>query len=288
MTTVALSPDTALVVEGGAMRGVFSTGLLDGFLERGFDPFTLGVGVSAGAGNLAAYRARMHGRNLTIYTDYSLRPEFMNLGRFLRGGHLMDLDWLWRTTIAEIRLDRKTIYADQNRPLVVCLTDVETGEAVYHETTADDLEPVLKASSAMPILYRDFPLIDGRPMADGGLVDPLPVGEAIRRGACRVMVIRSRPRGYEKKENLLQHILNWRLRRFPLLRKTMARRVRRYNEAVALIRRPSSGISITEICPPDTFRSSRLSRDPRILFEGYEQGRALADEAIAAWERTPV
>jgi len=284
---MAISPDTALVVEGGAMRGVFSAGLLDGFLERGFDPFALGVGVSAGAGNLAAYRARMHGRNLTIYTDYSLRPEFMALGRFLRGGHLMDLDWLWRTTIAEIRLDLKTIYAD-GRPLAVCLTDVQRGEAVYRETAADDLEAVLKASSAMPVLYRDFPLIDGRPMADGGLVDPLPVGEAIRRGARRIMVIRSRPRNYEKRENVLQHILNWKLRRFPLLREAMARRVRRYNETVALIRRPPPGISITEICPPDGFRSSRLSRDPRILFEGYEQGRALAGEAIEAWEGTSV
>jgi len=285
---MAISPDTALVVEGGAMRGVFSAGLLDGFLERGFDPFALGVGVSAGAGNLAAYRARMHGRNLKIYTDYSLRPEFIALGRFLRGGHLMDLDWLWRTTISEIRLDLKTIYANQSRPLVVCLTDVQTGEAVYRETAADDLEAVLKASSAVPVLYRGFPLIDGRPMADGGLVDPLPVGETIRRGARRIMVIRSRPRDYQKRENLLQHILNWKLRRFPLLKEAMVRRVRRYNETVALIRRPPPGVSITEICPPDGFRSSRLSRDPRILFEGYEQGRALAGEAIEAWEGTSV
>lgn len=281
---MAISPDTALVVEGGAMRGVFSTGLLDGFLERGFDPFALGVGVSAGAGNLAAYRAGMHGRNLKIYTDYSLRPEFMDLGRFLRGGHLMDLDWLWRTTIAEIRLDLKTVYAD-GRPLVVCLTDVQRGGEVYRETTVDDLEAVLKASSAMPILYRGFPLIDGRPMADGGLVDPLPIEEAIRRGARRIMVIRSRPRGYKKRESLLQHILGWKMRRFPSLKEAMARRVRRYNETVALIRRPPPGISITEICPPDGFRSSRLSRDPRILFEGYEQGRTLAAEAIEAWKR---
>jgi len=285
---MTISPDAALVVEGGAMRGVFSTGLLDGFLEQGFDPFAMGIGVSAGAGNLAAYRARMHGRNLKIYTDYSLRPEFMNLKRFLYGGHLMDLDWLWRTTIAEIRLDLDTIYADPGRPLIVCLADVRTGEAVYRKTEAADLEPLLKASSAMPILYRTFPRIDGRPMADGGLVDPLPVGEAIRRGARRIMVIRSRPSGYEKKEGLIQYTLNWQLRCFPHLKEAMANRVKGYNETVALIRRPPPGITITEICPPDTFRSSRLSRDPRILLEGYEQGRALSGEAIAAWERNTI
>lgn len=130
----------ALVVEGGALRGVFSTGVLDGFLEAGFHPFDFFIGVSSGASNLAAYLAGMKGRNRKIYLDYSLRPEFISLARFLRGGHLMDLDWLWE-------------------------------------------------------------------------------------------------------------------------------------------------ITIREICPPDGFRVSRLSRDPRILQEGYGQGRTLAAEAVARWEK---
>ena len=82
------------------MRGVFSTGVLDGFLERQFDPFHLYVGVSAGATSIAAYLAEMHGRNRRIYTELSTGPEFINLARFLRGGHLMDLDWLWNVTIS--------------------------------------------------------------------------------------------------------------------------------------------------------------------------------------------
>ena len=102
---------TALVVEGGALRGVFSTGILDGFLESRFNPFDFYLGVSSGASNLAAYLAEMIGRNKRIYTDYSLRPEFIDPVRFLRGGHLMDLDWLWDTTIREIRLDLQRIYA---------------------------------------------------------------------------------------------------------------------------------------------------------------------------------
>ena len=94
-----------LLVEGGAMRGIFTTGVLDGFLEARFNPFDLFIGVSSGAANLAAYLAEMPKRNFRIYTDYSLRPEFISFKRFIRGGHLMDLDWLWEKTIAEIRLD---------------------------------------------------------------------------------------------------------------------------------------------------------------------------------------
>jgi len=273
---------SALVVEGGAMRGVFSTGLLDGFLERRFNPFACFVGVSAGAGNLAAYLAEMPGRNLRVYTDYSLRPEFLDFARFLRGGHLMDLDWLWRTTISEIRLDLDRIYA-RRKPLIVCLTDVLAGKAVYRETDAGNLEQTLKASSALPILYRGFPLVDGRPMADGGLTDGIPVGEAIRRGASRIMVVRSRPRNYEKRESFLQRVMRWKMREWPQLTAAVAQRVERYNEAVALIRRPPLGVSVVEICPPENFRPSRLSRNPDALFEGYRQGRDMAEEAMAQW-----
>ena len=97
--------ESALVVEGGALRGVFSTGLLDAFLEARFNPFDLFIGVSSGASNLAAYLAGMIGRNRNIYMDYSLRPDFISYPKFLRGGHLLDLDWLWDITIREVRLD---------------------------------------------------------------------------------------------------------------------------------------------------------------------------------------
>ncbi len=276
--------DTALVVEGGALRGVFSTGLLDGFLEANFNPFDLCVGVSSGASNLAAYLAGMIGRNARIYMEYSLRPDFISFSKYLRGGHLLDLDWLWEVTIREIRLDLGTVYSRGN-PFIVVMTDVHTGEAIYQLTSAGDLEQVLKASSAMPIFYRGYPQVGGRPMTDGGVADALPVGEAIRRGARRVMVIRSRPRDYRKGAGVAEWVLRRHVRQYPLLRQAMATRSRRYNEAVALIRKPPEGVSIIEICPPGNFRVSRLSKDRLILQEGYEQGRALAGEAMGLWER---
>jgi predicted patatin/cPLA2 family phospholipase len=276
------SSRSALVVEGGALRGVFSTGLLDGFLEARFNPFDLFIGVSSGASNLAAYLAGMIGRNRSIYMDYSLRSDFISFPKFLRGGHLLDLDWLWDVTIREIRLDLATIYS-RAKPFVVVLTDAQTGAAHYKLTGAHDLEHVLKASSAMPLLYRGYPEVDGRPMTDGGVADSIPVGEAIRRGARRIMVIRSRHRDYLKRPGLSERVMRWHVRQLPLLREAMTKRVERYNDAVALIRKPPEGVSIIEICPPEIFRVSRLSQDRIILQEGYEQGRALAAEAIARW-----
>jgi len=281
MTRQALN--AALVVEGGALRGVFSTGILDGFLEARFNPFDFYIGVSSGASNLAAYLAEMMGRNFKIYSDYSLRPEFINFARFLRGGHLMDLDWLWDITIREIRLDLSSIYA-KRKPFIVAMTDVRTGQTCYRTTGADDLEDVLKASSAMPVFYRNYPIIDGVPMTDGGAGDAIPVGEAIRRGARRIMVIRSRHRNYVKRNGLSDYILRMCVWRYPLLQQTMATRVPRYNEALAIIRKPPDGVSIIEICPPENFRVTRLSQDKHVLEEGYEQGRTMAVEAIAQWK----
>jgi len=275
--------DTALVVEGGAMRGVFSTGVLDGFLERHFNPFHFYIGVSAGATSLAAYLAEMPGRNRKIYTDYSIRPEFINVPRFLRGGHLVDLDWLWDITIARMRLNLPTIYA-KGKPFIVGLTDVHTGKAVYKETAAEDLEHLLKASSALPLFYRDFPLVDGVPMTDGGVADPIPIAETIRRGAQRIMVIRTRAGDYKKSRDPWNYLISWFLRQYPALRETILNQDRIYNNAASLIHNPPSGVSIIQVCPPDGFQTGRFSRKPEVLHEGYQQGHASADDAIARWE----
>ncbi len=278
----ACSLNTALVVEGGAMRGVFSTGVLDGFLEAGFNPFDLYIGVSSGASNIAAYLAQMHGRNAKIYLDYSLRPEFLSYSRFIFGGHLLDLDWMWKTTIREIRLDLPVIYS-RNRPFIAVLTDVLTGSAFYKHTGAADLEQTLKASSAMPLVYRDFPPIDGRPFTDGGLADPLPVKAAVELGAVKIMVVRSRLKEYRKKKSIFDRIVLRHVRAYPLLMEAIKRRVDVYNESVELIRRPPAEISVIEICPPDNFRVSRLTRDRGLLEEGYDQGRAASKSAIERW-----
>lgn len=274
--------NTALVVEGGALRGVFSTGILDGFLNAKFNPFDFYIGVSSGASNLAAYLAEMNGRNGKIYMDYSLRPAFISVAKFIRGGHLMDLDWLWDITIREIRLDLSVIYSKQ-KPFITVLTDVQTGHAIYKVTSAGDIEHVLKASSAMPVFYRGYPMVEGRPMTDGGITDAIPVGEAIRRGARRIMVIRSRKQDYTKRRGMSEYFMRWYVRRYPLLQDAMTKRVERYNKAVALIRTPPEGVCIVEICPPERFRVTRLCRDLRVLQEGYEQGRELSTKAIARW-----
>lgn len=268
----------ALVVEGGAMRGIFAAGVLDGFMEKDFNPYDFCIGVSAGAVNLAAWLCGQKERNLKVFTDYSCRPEFISFGRLFTGGHVLDLDWLWDITIREIRLDLAA-FSRQDTPFYVVTTDALTGEALYLPAEAGSLEHHLKASSALPVFYRGYPELLGRPMTDGGVSDSIPVIKAYEMGARDITVILSRPSGYRKKEkkSLLNDLM---LRDRPAIRRVMGERGRHYNRAVDFIESPPADCRISVISPPDDFSVGRTTRDSAVLREGYRMGRAAADRHI--------
>ena len=274
-TRASIAPpcEHALIVEGGGMRGIFSAGVLDAFSDRGYCPFDLCLGVSAGSTNLAAWLAGQRGRNYTVITDYSCRPQFIAFRRFLAGGHWLDLDWLWDITIREIRLDLDR-FEHQPIPLYVVATRVDSGKAVYVRATADNLEPLLKVSCAVPIVYRDFPLLDGLRLTDGGVADAIPVLKAYAMGAREMTVILSRPKGYRKTGPKTPWLLRRLLKTYPQLAEAMINRWTAYNRAIAFIENPPADCRIRVIAPPAHFAVGRLTTDPGKLEAGYAMGLA--------------
>ncbi|WP_114765120.1 patatin-like phospholipase family protein [Vibrio rhodolitus] len=274
---------TALIVEGGAMRSVFSCGILDHFLAENFSPFESFWGVSAGASNLAAYLAKMPGRNKKIYLDYSRRKEFINLRQYLGGGDLIDLDWMWQITLDELGIDRQVLTADK-RPFFLVVARQDSGQAEYHTPDVDMLAETMKASSALPIMYRHGVDLNGKRYVDGGVADAIPVAEAIARGARKIMVLRSRPASYRKSDEKLKPLLKHLLRETPNLIEPMLTRAARYNQTVALIENPPQGVEIMQICPPESFKLKRLSRDASSLELAYQLGVEAGQEAIERWK----
>jgi len=274
----------ALVVEGGAMRSVFSAGLLDRFLQENFKPFDFYIGVSAGASNLAAYLSGEARKSLDIYLDFALRKEFISYRRFVGGGHLLDLDWIISATLSQSFLNIPAIYR-QEKPFYVCVTEVASGGAHYVKTNPENLARVIKASTALPLIYRGFPEVDGRAMTDGGVADGIPIKEAIRLGAKRIMVVRSRLAGYQKRDTLAHRYIRWKLRGHAALVATMRERVKRHEQTVALLANPPPGVSIVDVFPPDQFVLGRFTRDRDRLLKGYEIGFETAMDAIARWRR---
>jgi predicted patatin/cPLA2 family phospholipase len=261
------------------MRGIFSTGVLDAFIQANYNPFEWCVGVSAGATNIAAFLARMYRRNHQVYMDYSTNPEFINFKKFISGSHFMDLDWLWEQTIRDVRLDMKTIMNGPSK-FYVGVTNVETGKVEYIKPTEESLEETIKASSAVPIMYKHPVNIDGTDYLDGGISDPIPVEKAVELGAKCVLVLRSKKYNY-KMDDSNKLLTKFMLRKLPKIREAVEKRSEIYNGQVDFIRTEHEGIKMIEVCPPDMFRTKRLTKDKEILEQDYQLGFEYGEKIIA-------
>jgi len=258
------------------MRCIFAAGVLHSFGKAGFDPFDLYIGVSAGACHLASHLAGQHDRNFDITLRYSMTSDFINPWRFLRGGHLMDLDWMWEQTIRNYCLDLAYLFEklrSQNKEYLIVVTSMESGQAVYLHPDENMLAHYLKVSSSLPVLYRNILEIDNEKATDGGIADAIPVREACHCGATDITVIRSRSAGYVKKHSrLAAAIFSLYFRKYPRLVEKFRKRAENYNASVEFIHSPPEGVRITEIAPPDNTAIGRTTKNETPLRAAYETG----------------
>jgi predicted patatin/cPLA2 family phospholipase len=273
-----------LVVEGGALRSVYSAGILDGFLQRNFNPFDLAIGVSAGASNLLFYLSNEKGQSIKLFRQAVEHSEFINYWRFLRGGHLLDMDWLF----SQPEVTHFTTHLNFNLkcPLLIGLTEVSTGKSVYLQCSQQNYLNALKASMSLPLLYRSFPVISGQAMTDGGIADGIPVAEAIKQGASKIMLIRSRHQNYKKNDTLWHRLIRWKLREHKALVETMEKRVNIHQQTCQLISHPPENVSIIDICPPENFSMHRFSKAKDELINGYQSGFDFAGQIIQLWQNS--
>ncbi|MGF1725562.1 patatin-like phospholipase family protein [Photobacterium nomapromontoriensis] len=265
-------PKRALVVEGGAMRGIFATGVLDAFLEQDYNPYDFTIGVSAGSMVLIGYLCKNHKRNYHVITEYARSKEFIDYYRFAKGGSLIDIDWLWAESINNLPLELDK-YESQGIPLYATTTNVATGDADYIEVNRHNLKSIMMATCALPIVYRNFPKVNGIAMSDGGIADPIPVIEAYHRGARDITVILS----HAQADLIHSHQVPWLTRKIfkttPVFGQEFLTKEDRYNKALFFIRNPPKDCRITAIVPNNKFKIKRLTRDVQKLEAGYEQGR---------------
>ena len=264
------------------MRGIFAAGVLDVFLEDGFDPFDVAIGSSAGACNLASHLAGQHGRNRRCYLTQMRRREFSDARRFLRGGHWLDIDYLWDAFGREDPLDVAAVVRARTR-LVVGTTSVASGEPTFFSPTADNMIEVLRASSAVPLLYRKFVDLNGALYTDGGVSAPIPVEEAYRRGARRILVIRSRPADFPGPSRVECSFVAAALRRHRMLALAFLRYRTVYAASLAFVRSPPADCTVVHVAPEQHLKTSRITTDASTLESDYARGRAAGVRAARAW-----
>jgi len=268
-----------LVLEGGGMRGIFLVGVLQAFAERGYFPWKLVVGSSAGALTGAAYITGQVYLARDAFFTKLLSNKFIHYSNiFKQDKHILDLDWMIDTIInSREKLDIKKL--KQSCPLLITATVVHEDlppETIFLDSKIDDPLVALKATAALPYLYRGFVRYKEQLLLDGGLLAPVPYQKALSLGYREedILVVRTRPKGYRKKEEsfwirtLYEHY--YKDTRYAPLVESLLTRHKSYNQILNELENKHQGIEI--IYPPEEFEVKRLTRDEKKILAGFEQG----------------
>lgn len=266
----------ALVCEGGGQRGIFTAGVLDEFQRAHFNPFDLLLGTSAGAQNLSAYVCGQPGYARRVITRYTTSSQFFNPLRFVRGGNLIDLDWLVDITRKEfpLALDAGEKLFRSGREFYMCACRSDDYAANYFSPDADSWHDIIKASSAIPGLYRNGVDLSGVSYLDGGITDAIPVREAARLGADTIVVIRTVPSQMTYTPQWVKRIERW-LSDSALqpLVNILQLHEDSYHQIQSFIDSPPGGLRVIEIYPPRALASNALGSRVVSLNQDYHLGR---------------
>jgi predicted patatin/cPLA2 family phospholipase len=212
------------------------------------------------------------------------RSEFISAARFLRGGHWVDFDWLWNETERDVPIDRARLFASKAK-FVVSTTSYATGEPLFIEPTVENLATVLKGSCALPILCRDVVEFEGQRLLDGGVAAPIPVEEAYRRGARRILVIRSRPAAFIKQPSSFSWFTSLAFRASRPFADALRDAHARYRAAVEFIHSPPPDCTIVHVAPDAPLATRRTTQDLRALERDFAVGREAGARALEAWRK---
>ena len=279
MTEYILTSKSGLVLEGGGMRGVFTCGVLDNFMDRGIRfPYT--IGVSAGACNGLSYMSEQRGRAKFSNIDLLREYHYIGLKQLLLKGNLIDFDLLFYT------FPEKIIPYDYER-LAACeehfemvTTDCRTGKACYFEEKHDPERVIdlVKASSSLPFVS-PISYVDGRPMLDGGITDSIPLLRAQELGYDNNIVVLTRNKGYRKPDKPTP-VPPFIYRKYPELRRAIHSRNKMYNEQISTIEQLEESGKLTVLRPQRPIEVGRMERDYRKLMSLYEEGYECASQIV--------
>lgn len=264
-----------LVLEGGGLRGVYTSGVLRALADLGLE-FAAVVGTSMGACNGVDFVSRQWERNRVVNIRYLRDRRWHSRWRLLRTGEIFGLDFIYREIpLRLVPFDFETFFASPVRFVAVAV-DVDTGEPVYfdkRDLDGEGLMTALKASTALPWIGQPI-RFRGRRLMDGGLVDSVPLARSETDGCARNLVVLTQPPGYRKEPASLLGPLRLRHPGCPGLHAALAARHEQYNAALALVERREREGRAFVLRPSTTQGVGRMTRDHRRLTEFYDLGHA--------------
>ncbi len=281
MDTVTKKEKVGLVLEGGGMRGMYTTAVLDVFLEQDIKVDGV-VGVSAGAIHGATYLSEQIGRNVRYNLKYINDKRYMSLHSLITTGDLFNKDFCYDTIPNELnKFDYETFTKNAEQiPFYVVCTNLESGEAEYIRITdlKEDMD-FIRASASMPFVSNIVEK-DGMKLLDGGTADSIPVDFMLENGYDKVIVVLTRPEGYTKKADKTMGFVEHKYKQYPLYVESCRKRSDMYNETLVKIRQYEEDKKVYVIRPSREFSISRTERNVDKLKYLYKMGRHDAREKI--------
>lgn len=277
---MTIDSNTALVLEGGGLRGVFTCGVLDCFMDKGIRfPFT--VGVSAGACNGLSYMSGQRGRAKASNIDLMEKYHYVGLKYLLTQKCIMDFKLLFEDFPEKIiPYDYDKYFCNPDR-FVMVTTNCLTGKAEYLEEKSFSARvmDIVRASSSLPFVS-PITYVDGVPMLDGGIVDSIPVEYALNQGFDKLVIVLTRNRGYRKPDSRMP-LAKVAYRKYPNLQNALRSRNAVYNRTMDLIERLEDEGRILVIRPIRPVEVSRMEKNTAKLTALYQEGYDIANAIFA-------
>lgn len=270
---------TALVLEGGGMRGVFTSGVLDWMIDYGIT-FPYLVGVSAGSSNALSFASHQRGRGKYIFADLQAERHYLGVRNIFRYRSIMDMDLLYHELPESLWPYDYAAYKANPMRVESVATDCLTGKAVYLEEKEDPerIIDIVRASSSLPFAC-PIAQVDGIPMLDGGIADSIPLQRAIDQGYKHAVVVLTRHRGYRKEEKPLR-IPSFVYSRYPQLREALRTRGERYNTQLAMVEQLEQEGRIIVVRPNHPVEVARIETNMDKMNELYRHGFEMAEKML--------
>lgn len=269
-----------LILEGGAMRGMFTAGVIDVLMENGIE-FDGAVGVSAGAAFGCNYKSKQIGRVLRYNTKFCNDKRYGGLGVLIKTGNFYSADFCYNEVPLKHDIFDFDSYKSNPMNFYVVCTDVEKGEAVYHDFTACEGNGFdwIRASASMPLVSQ-FVEIDGMKLLDGGISDAIPLRFFENLGYDKNILVLTRPKDYRKKKSGIIPLVKIKYRKYPELVEIMKNRHIAYNETLEYIEKKEKDGEILVIRPETALPIKRTEKNPETLTLVYQLGRKVATEKL--------
>ena len=264
---------TGLILEGGAMRGLYSAGVMDVFLENGIE-FDGAIGVSAGATFGCNYKSKQAGRVIRYSKRFAKDPRYCSFTSLLTTGNLYNAEFCYH--VVPVKYDIFDLETFQENPMEfwVVTTDVDTVEPVYHklETGGEEDMEWLRASASLPIAAQAVEL-DGHKYMDGGVSDSLPLPFFESQGYEKNVVILTQPKGYVKPVQKALGITKVLLHDEPDVYARLENRHNEYNEQLAYVTKREEEGAVLAIYPEEPLDIGFIAHDPKEMQRVYDIGR---------------